>query len=133
MAGKTNTHADAVLNILRGTAVPAQTPYVGLFSTAPSDDSGSGAVEISAGGYSRQSVSFSAPTAGTGTYRKISNSSTITFGQATANWPQAVAFGIWNASTAGTLLYWANLSTPKTVYNGDYAQFAAGALVVNED
>lgn len=132
MAGKTTSYSDSILNILRGTGVSAKTPYVGLFSAAPTSDSSSG-TELSGNGYARQLVSFNAPAAGSGSYRKITNSSDITFGPATADWSQAVAFGIWDASTGGNLLYWANLSTPKTVNNGDLAKFASGALEINED
>lgn len=132
MPGKTQSHTDAVLNVLRGTNLTGVTPYVGLLSVAPASDSASG-TELSGNGYSRQSVTFGAPTADTGNVRKISNTNTITFGPATADWPQAVAFAIYDAATAGNMLYWDNLTTPKTVQNGDSAQFAVGALVVKED
>ena len=132
MAGKTYAHSDAVLNVLRGTALTAKTPYAGLFTTAPANDGASG-TELSGNGYARQSVTFSAPAAGTGEARKISNSATVTFGPATADWGTVVAFGIWDAATAGNLLYWANLTANKTVANGDRAEFAAGALTISED
>jgi hypothetical protein len=80
-----------------------------------------------------RSVAFSAPQTDTGNVRKILNTSEPIFGPATADWLQAVAFGIFSAVTAGTLLYWNTLTTPKTVLNGDLAKFAAGALVVKED
>jgi len=35
MPGKSQYHTDAVLNVLRGSALAGVTPYVGLFSVAP--------------------------------------------------------------------------------------------------
>lgn len=133
MPGKSQSHTDAVLNVLRGTNLIAPASvYAGLFSTAPANDGATG-TELTANGYARQSVTFGAPAADTGNVRKVSNTNTITFGPATADWLQAVAFGVWDAATNGNLLYWDNLTTPKTVQNGDSAQFAIGALVVKED
>ena len=133
MAGKSQAHTDAVLNVLRNVAVSAVAqPYVGLFSAAPAND-GVGGTELSGNGYARQAVTFSAPQADTGNVRKIVNSGVITFGPASGNWAQAVAFGIFDASSAGTLLYWDVLTAAKTVESGDSAQFAAGALAVKED
>ena len=132
MPGKTQTHTDAVLNVLRNTAVSGVNPYVGLFSTAPANDNDPG-TELSGNGYARQAVTFGAPQTDTGNVRKIENTNEPTFGPATADWLQAVAFGIFTAVTGGTLLYWDNLTTPKTVQNGDSAKFAAGALKVKED
>ena len=132
MPGKSQTHTDAVLNVLRGTTLNGVTPHVGLFSTAPIDDASAG-TELTGNGYARQSSPFGVPATHTGNIRQISNTSGITFGPATANWLQAVAFGVFTAATAGVLLYWDVLTTPKTVENGDSAQFAVGALIVRED
>jgi hypothetical protein len=107
-------------------------PYVGLFSAAPANDAASG-TELSGNGYQRQSITFGAPAIDTGNVRKISNTNNISFGPATANWSQAVAFGVFDAQTNGTLLYWDVLTISKTVETDDYAQFAAGMLVVKED
>ncbi|MGD0201344.1 MAG: hypothetical protein ABSD27_11400 [Bryobacteraceae bacterium] len=46
---------------------------------------------------------------------------------------QAIAFGIFNALSNGTLLYWDALTTPKTIQQDDSGRFAPGALVVKED
>jgi hypothetical protein len=133
MPGKSQGFTDSVLNVLRGTNITAPAAvYVGLFSTAPANDGASG-TELAGNGYARQAVTFGAPVADVGNVRKVSNTNTITFGPATADWLQAVAFGIWDAATNGNLLYWDSLTTPKTVENGDSAQFSVGALVVKED
>ncbi len=132
MPGKSQPHTDAVLNVLRGTTLNGVSPFVGLFSTAPANDAGAG-TELAGNGYQRQAATFGAPATDTGNVRKIANTNNISFGPATAAWTQAVAFGIFDAQTNGTLLYWDLLPIPKTVELDDYGQFAPGALVVKED
>jgi hypothetical protein len=132
MPGKSQSHTDAVLNVLRGTALNGVSPYVGLFSAAPANDAAAGA-ELSGNGYQRQAVTFGAPVTDTVNVRKISNTNNISFGPASADWLQAVAFGIFDASSGGMLLYWDTLTTPKTIQQDDYGQFAPGTLVVKED
>ncbi len=132
MPGKSQSHTDAVLNVLRGTTLNGVSPYVGLFSAAPANDAAAG-TELSGNGYQRQAVTFGAPATDTGNVRKISNTNNISFGPASEDWLQAVAFGIFDASSGGTLLYWDMLNTPKTIQQDDYGQFAPGTLVVKED
>ena len=132
MPGKSQAHTDAVLNVLRGTTLNGVSPYVGLFSAAPVNDAATG-TELAGNGYQRQAATFGAPATDTGNVRKIVNTNNISFGPASASWLQAVAFGIFDAQTNGTLLYWDVLPTPKTVEQDDYGQFAPGALVVKED
>ena len=48
-------------------------------------------------------------------------------------------WGIWSASTSGTLMYWSDLRdntnavTTKDLGNGDALTFAVGAITVTED
>jgi hypothetical protein len=120
---------DGILNVLRGTAYPLANTgsiYVGLRV---------GGSEVSAAGYARQAVSkaggsWSAP-AGAGT-RTIDNAATITFGPAGASWGTVDEVAIYDASSAGNLLYAGALTTPKAIASGDSAQFAIGALDVSE-
>ena len=132
MPGKSQSHTDAVLNVLRGSALAGVTPYVGLFSEAPADDAGAG-TELVDNGYARQAITFGAPGTDVGNVRKVANTNNIQFGPALADWLEAVAFGVFDALANGNLLYWDTLPTSKTVENGDYGQFAAGTLVVKED
>jgi hypothetical protein len=132
MPGKSQSHTDAVLNVLRGTALAGVTPYVGLFSVPPADDAGAG-TELAGNGYQRQAITFGAPAADAGNVRKVSNTNNLQFGPALAEWPEAVAFGVFDALANGNLLYWDALPTPKTVELDDYGQFAVGTLVVKED
>lgn len=132
MPGKSQSHTDAVLNVLRGSPLAGVTPYVGLFSVAPADDAGAG-TELAGNGYQRQAITFGAPAADVANVRKVPNTNNIQFGPALTDWPEAVAFGVFDAQTNGSLLYWDALTTSKTVLNGDYGQFGAGTLVVKED
>lgn len=132
MPGKSQSHTDAVLNVLRGTTLNGVSPHVGLFSAAPANDAAAG-TELAGNGYQRQALTFDAPATDTGNVRRISNANNISFGPASADWLQAVAFGIFDASSGGTLLYWDMLNTPKTIQQDDYGQFAPGTLVVKED
>src|SRR3954452_2914474 len=132
MPGKSQSHTDAVLNVLRGTDLTGVAPYVGLYSVAPADDNSAG-TELAGNGYARQAITFGAPATDTGNVRKVANTNNIQFGPALADWSGAVAFGVFDALANGNLLYWDALTTPKTVLNGDYGQFASGTLVLKED
>ena len=119
------------------------TLYVGLFTTTPTDTGGG--TEVSGGSYARVSVTSSlanwagtqaaaSTTASSGTSGTTSNNNAITFPAPTANWGSITGIGIYDASSAGNLLFWAPLTTGKTVNNGDAApSFAAAALTVQID
>ena len=79
MPGKSQSHTDAVLNVLRGTALSGVSPYVGLFSAAPANDAALG-TELAGNGYQRQAATFGAPAIDTGNVRKIANTNNISFG-----------------------------------------------------
>jgi hypothetical protein len=103
--------------------------YVALFTAAPSDSGGG--TEVSGGSYARvQRDPLDANwTGASSTDGLTDNAADITFPTPTANWGTIVAFGIFDASSAGNLLVWGNLTTNKTVNNGDPApKFVAGAL-----
>lgn len=96
-----------VLELLVGkTAFTLPTAYVALFTAVPGD--AGGGTECSGGSYARKSTagadwnSASNPT--------ISNANAITFATPTADWAPAgtpaVAFALFDASSAGNLLIW---------------------------
>jgi hypothetical protein len=125
------------------TFTPPATAYVGLLTAAPSDTGGG--TGVSGGSYARVSVASSlanwagtqsagSTTASSGTGGTTSNNGTITFPAPTANWGTVTHFAVYDASTAGNLLFWAALTTSKTVNNGDAApSFAAAALTFQID
>jgi hypothetical protein len=138
MAGKSQYLENAMLNWMKGTTFLAAptTVYAALFTTAPTDDSGASAVEVSGGSYARASITTStgwssisgAPAAAA----QISNGSTITFATPTANWGTILAIGVYDASSSGNLLYW-NTITSQTITSGVVASFAASTFVVTDD
>jgi len=111
---------------------------------AADSDSAQGA-EVSGGGYARVQVASSlanwagtqgagTTTASSGTSGTTSNNNAITFPTPTGAWGQVVGFGIHDAATGGTELFYAALGQPKTINNGDPApSFPAGALTVQID
>src|SRR5215472_5594929 len=60
------------------------------------------------------------------------NAAAITFPTASAGWTAATGYGLYDASSAGTLLYWGTFGSATTVGSGATASFAAGALKVTE-
>jgi hypothetical protein len=117
---------------------------VALFTAAPSDSGGG--TEVSGGSYARVNLAPStanwASTGGAttttnpsaGTSGTTSNNSAITFAAPTANWGVITSVGVFDASTSGNLLFYTNLTTSKTVNNGDAApSFATSQLTFTID
>jgi hypothetical protein len=130
--------------LFRGqTYTPPATIYVGLLTSAPTD--AGGGTEVSGGSYARVGVASSltnwagtqgagTTTASSGTSGTTSNNAAITFPAPTANWGVVSHFALYDAASGGNMLYYAALTTPKTINNGDAApSFAAGQLSVQED
>lgn len=135
---KSNFLEDGLLNhVLRGVAFPTlgASVHVALFTAAPTD--AGGGTEVSGGAYARVAVSratgsWAVPADNAGSQR-TSNSAAVTFPTPTANWGTVTHVGIFDAATAGNLLYWGALGTSRTVNNGDTApSFAIGAMTVDE-
>lgn len=132
-------------HLFRGVSFTAPAAlHIGLLTAAPSDTGGG--TEVSGGSYARVSLSPSvtnwAATNGattttnpsTGTGGTTSNNVAITFPTPSANWGVVTHFGVYDASTAGNLLFWAALTVSKTINNGDPAPaFAISALTAQID
>lgn len=104
---------------------------VGLFTVTPSD--AGGGTEVTGGSYGRVNLPplDANWTAVSATDGNTDNAVAITFPAPTANWGVVVAFGIFDATSAGNLLVWGPITPNKTVNNGDPApSFAIGALDV---
>ena len=116
---------NALINVtLRGTGFTAvSTPYVALFTSDPTD-AGTG-TEVSGGSYARAAVTFGSPSNGVSV-----TSADVTFPQATASWGTVGWIGIYDASTAGNLLYHTPLDASKTIDTGDIFKIASGNLSV---
>src|SRR4030042_1987137 len=87
------------------------TIYVALFTVAPTDTGGG--TEVSGGSYARKSTA--AADWNTAASGATSNANDITFVEATGDWGTVVAFALFDASTAGNMLYWGDLTTSKAI------------------
>lgn len=119
-------HAEALLldYLMTTDAVTRPTNwYVALFTSAPSDSGGG--TEVSTGGYARQSVTFASATSPGGT---TSNSGAVSFTASGASYGTVTHVGIFDASTAGNLLWHGAMTASKTVEDGDTLEFSAGNI-----
>lgn len=116
--------------------------HVGLLTAAPSDSGGG--TEVSGNGYARVNLSPSltnwagtqaagSTVASTGNTGTTSNNSAINFPTPTGSWGTVTHFGIYDAATAGNLLFFAAVTIPKSIAQNDVVSFAAGALTVQID
>ncbi|MGH9962292.1 MAG: phage tail fiber protein, partial [Pyrinomonadaceae bacterium] len=118
--------------ILGQTALPAiGSVYIALFTANPTD--AGGGTEVTGGSYSRVTVTNNTtnfPNAAAGVK---SNGTAFNFAQATAPWGTVTAVGVYDALTVGNLLFWAPLTTPRTIATGDTVSFAVGQLQFTEE
>lgn len=145
MAGFSDAYENMLVDaIFRGQAFSAPAAiYCALLTAAPSDTGGG--TEATGGSYARVSVgktlltwagtqAVGSTTASTGTGGQTSNNGAITFPSPTGNWGVITHWGLYDASSSGTLICWGPLTVPKTVNNGDAApSFAAAALTITLD
>lgn len=122
---------------------PPSTIYIAL-ETAAGSDTGCG-TEVTGGSYARVAVTSSlanwagtqssgSTSASSGTSGTTSNNAAITFAMPTANWGSVTGFCGMSAPSGGTTYFRANLTTAKTVNNGDAApSFAIGAATFQID
>lgn len=129
-------------HILRGTSFTAPSNvYVGLLTAAPSDTGGG--TEVSGGSYARVTVACNgtnwtnSQASGTGvssgTDGTVENGAAISFPTPSAGWGTVTHFGVYDASSSGNLLFYAALTTSKTINSGDTVSFAIGALSFQVD
>lgn len=125
MAGFSDYLENKVLeHVFENSAYTApSTLFAALFTVAPSDTGGG--TEVSGGGYVRKTAAFTVsgtnPTTAT-------NGSAIEYPTATGNYGTVVAVGVFDASSSGNLLAYANLDSSKVVSTGDVFRFNAGDL-----
>lgn len=135
MAGNASTYLQAARqNWYKGTAYPTAPTnvYVALFTAMPTQ-AGTGGTEVSGTGYARQAIAAAAgwsTISGTGPW-SIANAGTVNFGNAGSAWGTVLGFGIYDASTAGNLLYVATFGSSVVISNGAPVSFAAGAITIS--
>jgi len=110
-----------------GSATRPTAWYVGLFTAAPSDTGGG--TEVAGNAYARVAtgtigVSGTSPTTAT-------NSAAIEFSAASGgNWGTVTHAAIFDASTSGNMLAWAELTTSRTINDGDVFRIPASSLTI---
>jgi hypothetical protein len=106
------------VDLMRGTTWTTFTGYLALSTTTPTD-ANTNVTEPVGNGYSRQAITFSAPSDGSST------NSEITFTASGGNWGTITHAVIYDASTSGNMIAWDALSTSRAVNDGDTLTFAA--------
>lgn len=129
MAGSCSDFLENKLNdhVLGGPAYTAPaTVYLALYTVAPTDAGGGTAV--TGGGYARLAVTNNATNWGPSAAGLKSNLVQLGWPAATANWGTIVAMAIFDAPTAGNMLYYDPAISPITINSGQVARFEAGDI-----
>lgn len=133
MGSKSDVYEVDVLKATTGQATTILTttpitPWVALFTTAPTDSTGG--TEVTGGSYARVNSSgkWATPSAGS-----VATNAAVTFPTASASWGTVTSFAVMTASSGGSILMWGTLGTSKAVGSGDTPSFASGALTLTED
>lgn len=136
LAGFTDLIEAAILNDFwtDGAYTPPATLYLALSTTTPTD-AATNFTEPSTGSYARVGTAAAdmnaANPVGGGASTKA-NGTAKSFPTATGDWSSGANmthYGLFDASTAGALVWFAALTTGKPVLNGDTASFAIGSLI----
>lgn len=129
MAGNLSNYAEnAILNHVLGTTayvMPAQL-YIALFTTDPTD-AGTG-TEVAGNAYVRQLIDFAAAANGSAT-----NSNEVLFPVATGSWGTITHIGLYDATTAGNIIWHGPVGTQKVISAQDQYKVSAGNLTVSLD
>jgi hypothetical protein len=106
--------------------------FIGLFKNNALTNLEAGTLTdevATAGGtnYARKAVTFGNAASGS-----ASNSGTVTFDAAQADWGTITAIGVMDSITvgAGNVLFYGNLTTAKLIENGDTLQFVSNNVTV---
>lgn len=131
MAGsKTNFYEQKILNLLRGDTVSSWTPYIALFTTAPTESSDG--TELDLENYVRQEVVFGAPTP-SGDYHEISNTSPVAFPVLEGTGEVIVAVGYFDAESGGNLCYYDDAVSAITIDPNTIVEMNVGDLKIREN
>lgn len=117
-----------------GALATAPTVYVALSTTTPTS-AGGNVTEPSSGAYARVATAAGDwNTATSADPSVVNNANAITFPQASGTWSSGANmthFVLFDAASAGNVLGYGALGTPKPVLSGDTPSFAAGQLSMN--
>lgn len=114
-------------------SVPA-TLYIALFtdSNTPTQRNAGTVTETTYTNYARVAVTNNTTNFPNSSAGSKTNGATFTFATCGASGATLTAFGVYDASTAGNLLAWGDLTASKTVANGDTPSFSSGQLTISQ-
>lgn len=135
MGSFTNYFEGKVLDLVTGKATyalpTAGAIWLALFTAMSDGEAGTG-TEVTGGSYARKQTA-AADWNAAGTDGTTENATVITFVTPTASWGTVTHFAIMDASTAGNMLAWDDLTTSQAIGTGNTVSFAIGALVLTLD
>ncbi len=109
-----------------GTATRPTAWYVGLFTAAPGETGGG--TEVSGSGYARKATGTITVS---GTATTATNSAAIEFDPADGgDWGTITHAAIFDAETGGNMLAYAELTTARTINDGDVFRIPASSLTI---
>lgn len=119
-----------ILNlVLKNTSyTPPATVYLSLHTADPTDVGNGAEVTPTGTAYARQVATF-----GTVANGSVTNATDILFPVATANYGTVSHIALWDASSAGNMLFSGSLAASKTINNGDQFKIASGNLTITLD
>jgi hypothetical protein len=128
MPGLSNYAENKVIDHTLGTTAYTKPTniYVALFTTDPAE-TGAG-TEVSGNGYVRKVATFNAAANGSAT-----NSAEVLFDVATASWGTLTHVGLFDAVSAGNMIWSGALSTSKAIASTDQFRLPAGNITVTLD
>lgn len=130
--------SNRALDAVTGRAtVSSATTYLALLTAAPGDTTTlSGLTEYGATGYSRQAVTWSAPTLNGSNVPETSNTGTVSFGPFTASATGTIthaALVTAASGTTGSVLAWWELDASRTPSTNDSVEITTGNLKLSVD
>jgi hypothetical protein len=109
-----------------GTATRPTAWYVGLFTAAPGETGGG--TEVSGNAYARKATGTITVS---GTATTATNSAAIEFAPASGgNWGTITHAAVFDAETGGNMLAYAELTTARTINDGDVFRVPASSLTI---
>lgn len=141
MAGSQSDYLKAKVadyNLGLNTWTPPSSVFIALLTDTNTDAQRSAGTitEVTGGSYARVTVANNPtnwPNATGTTVKSKANGTAITFPTPTAGWGTVTAVAIWDAATAGNLLYVGPLAATLNVTTGLIVDFPIGTLVITLD
>lgn len=135
MGSLTDTYENILLDAILGDGHAAGFPatvYLALFTANPTE-AGVQTAEVATGSYVRKAIANTTAQWPNASGSTKANAVAQTMVTATGNWGTITHVGLMSASSAGSMIAYAALSTPTPVNSGETAVFAVGSLVFTSD